>query len=85
MNDANTETPVLWPPHGLRNLPNPGIEPRSPILQVDSLPAKLPGKPIYIYIIYIYIYMKEISPGCSLEGMMLKLKLQYFDHLNAKS
>ena len=24
---------------------------------------------------------KEISPGCSLEGMMLKLKLQYFDHL----
>ena len=22
----------------------------------------------------------EISPGCSLEGMMLKLKLQYFDH-----
>ena len=25
--------------------------------------------------------IKEISPGCSLEGMMLKLKLQYFDHL----
>ena len=25
--------------------------------------------------------MKEISPGCSLEGMMLKLKLQYFGHL----
>ena len=25
--------------------------------------------------------VKEISPGCSLEGMMLKLKLQYFDHL----
>ena len=25
--------------------------------------------------------MKEISPGISLEGMMLKLKLQYFDHL----
>ena len=24
---------------------------------------------------------REISPGCSLEGMMLKLKLQYFDHL----
>ena len=23
----------------------------------------------------------DISPGCSLEGMMLKLKLQYFDHL----
>ena len=25
--------------------------------------------------------IKEISPGCSLEGMMLKLKLQYFGHL----
>ena len=26
-------------------------------------------------------YTKEISPGCSLEGVMLKLKLQYFGHL----
>ena len=47
-----------------------------------------------IYVcIYIYIYMglyilnmyihilKEINPGISLEGMMLKLKLQYFGHL----
>ena len=25
--------------------------------------------------------LKEISPGCSLEGLMFKLKLQYFDHL----
>ena len=25
--------------------------------------------------------LKEISPGCSLEGLMLKLNLQYFDHL----
>ena len=25
--------------------------------------------------------LKEISPGCSLEGLMLRLKLQYFDHL----
>ena len=25
--------------------------------------------------------LKEISPGCSLEGMMLKLELQYFGHL----
>ena len=25
--------------------------------------------------------LEEISPGCSLEGMMLKLKLQYFGHL----
>ena len=27
---------------------------------------------------------KEISPGCSLEGMMLKLKLQYFGHLTRR-
>ena len=25
--------------------------------------------------------LKEISPGCSLEGLMMKLKLQYFGHL----
>ena len=29
--------------------------------------------------------LKEISPGISLEGMMLKLKLQYFGHLRPKS
>ena len=28
--------------------------------------------------------IKEISPGCSLEGMMLKLKLQYFGHLTQR-
>ena len=27
------------------------------------------------------LVFSEISPGCSLEGMMLKLKLQYFGHL----
>ena len=29
----------------LGDLPNPGIEPRSPTLQADSLPSELPGKP----------------------------------------
>ena len=29
--------------------------------------------------------LKEISPGCSLEGLMLKLKLQYFGHLNRRA
>ena len=33
----------LFPSPG--DLPNPGIEPRSPALQVDSLPADPPGKP----------------------------------------
>ena len=30
---------------------------------------------------YIQSILKEIRPGCSLEGLMLKLKLQYFGHL----
>ena len=29
--------------------------------------------------------LKDISPGCSLEGMMLKLKLQYFGHLMGRA
>ena len=31
--------------------------------------------------IYNQLILKEISPGCSLEGLMLKLKRQYFGHL----
>ena len=30
---------------------------------------------------FIQSILKEISPGCSLEGLVLKLKLQYFGHL----
>ena len=30
------------------------------------------------------VHSKEINPGCSLEGMMLKLKLQYFGHLTRR-
>ena len=43
------------------DLPSPGIEPRSPALQENSLPTELHGKPIYILYIYIYmyIYLKE--------------------------
>ena len=29
--------------------------------------------------------LKELSPGCSLEGLMLKLKLQYFGHLTGRA
>ena len=45
---------------------------------------------IHIYIVVVFAssnslhnqsILKEISPGCSLEGLMLKLKLQYFGHL----
>ena len=31
--------------------------------------------------VYLSCITKEISPGCSLESLMLKLKLQYFGHL----
>ena len=44
------------PPPG--DLPNPGIEPKSPALQEDSLPAEPPGKPTYAYI-YIPPYKIE--------------------------
>ena len=37
-----------WPFPSLGDLPNPGIEPRSPTLQVNSLPAEPPGKPRYL-------------------------------------
>jgi len=40
------------PPPG--DLPNPGIEPRSPALQADSLPAELPRKPKFAVKIAIF-------------------------------
>ena len=38
---------------------------------LESVTARRSDQPI----------LKEIGPGCSLKGMMLKLKLQYFGHL----
>ena len=34
------------------DLPNPGVEPRSPALQADALTSELPGKPRYILLWY---------------------------------
>ena len=39
-----------------RDLPNPGVEPRSPTLQADFLLPESPGKPIYIDI-YLYSFL----------------------------
>ena len=76
-----------------RDLPDPGMEPGSPTLQADSLLSELPGKPNIMgpdfgpQVKTLLTWrsnqsiLKEISPGCSLEGLMLKLKLQYFGHL----
>ena len=64
------------------HLPDQWIEPGSPISQADSLPSEPPGKPNYFKWGWSnQSILKEISPGISLEGMMLKLKLQYFGHL----
>ena len=42
----NTEVDSYFPSPG--DLPNPGIEPRSPTLQADPLPAGPPGKPYFV-------------------------------------
>ena len=64
-----------------RDLPDPGVKPGSPALQADALPSELPGKPLGLRIqASSQSILKESSPGCSLEGLMLKLKLQYFGH-----
>ena len=84
------------------DLPDPGIEPRSPVLQEDALPSEPPGKPIKkaecqrIDAFELWCWrrllrvpwtarssnlsiLQEISPEYSLEGRLLKLKLQYFE------
>ena len=38
------------------DLPNPGIEPRSPALQADALLSEPQGSPIYLYIKSLYIF-----------------------------
>ena len=47
----NSHTYIICPPPG--DLPNPGIEPRSPALQEDSLQSEPPGKPLYYILTYI--------------------------------
>ena len=53
------------------DLPNPGIKPRSPTLQVDSLPAELPGKPsipldasLIIQFYLLWLLHVSIIPWC---------------------
>ena len=66
------------PPLG--DLANPGIEPRFPALQTDSLPSEPTGKPIYIYIYrdlhpyVLYIYQVAIN-FCyySMEAMCMRV------------
>ena len=44
------------------DLPNPGIEPGSPVLQADSLPTELQGKPLLLFFnSYIFIHLIVLS------------------------
>ena len=57
MQSMGVSRPECWsglprPPPG--DLPNPGIEPRSPTLQADSLPAEPQGKPDILFLYPIY-------------------------------
>ena len=50
------------------DLPYPGIEPKSPALQADSLPSEPPGKSISIYTIYLWVYELIYHEGFGQEG-----------------
>ena len=71
------------------DLPEPRIKARSPTFQADALTSEQPGKWCWRKLLRVpwtarrsnQSILKEISPRCSLEGLMLKLKLQYFGHL----
>ena len=45
----------------------------------DFVAQKKQSQPLFP--LFPHLFLKEISPGISLEGVMLKLKLQYFGHL----
>ena len=64
--------------------PHEGSNPCFLHQQADSLPLSHQGSPTDVFIKevskHVLICLKEISSGCSLEGLMLKLKLQYFGH-----
>ena len=69
---------------------DPGIKAGSPALQADALSSEPSGKHLHrkstphgygLVCRSNQSILKEISPECSLEGLMLKLKLQYFGHL----
>jgi len=50
-----------WPFPSPGDLPNPGIKPRSPTLQVDSLPAEPPGKPKNTGVDFQWVFLTQES------------------------
>ena len=69
----------LWCWRRLLRVPCTARRPNQSILNTNSR-SQMPVKWLWNFP-NIYFYFLEISPGCSLEGLMLKLKLQYFGHL----
>ena len=60
---------LLCPPPG--NLPNPGIKPKSPALQADSLLSESPGKP---HIYYIYKIDNQQGPRNYIQHLVINYK-----------
>ena len=52
------------------DLPNPGIKPRSPALQVDSLPAELQGKPKYTGVGSLSLLQQTFPTQGSNQGLL---------------
>ena len=62
------------------DLPDPGIEPGSPALRVDSLPAELPGKPIYYYIglhTFFPLWWAQLCSSLNIPWLFLSLGLEW--------
>jgi len=73
----------LFPSPG--NLPNPGIKPRSPSLQVDSLPAEPQGKPtmvMHIIIYFVVIYLNFINKAKSKFSHVFVLLIRFINFYN---
>ena len=58
------------------DLPNPGIEPRSPALQADSLPAELPGN---VSIKHLYFFFDEMSANLLTLTLTFLVELHVLD------
>ena len=64
------------PPPG--DLPNPGIEPRSPTLQADSLPSELPGQPHKYILVNRFFFKKNLFLVTSKISRITYLSKQYW-------
>ena len=65
------------------DLPDPGIEPRSPSLQADALPSEPPGKPLHYRLLQDIDYSSLCYTGnfcCLLHIYFLKLEIQHSIH-----